>query len=358
MQITKREFLRLTLGGLVADQVAKRINAAHGIPHVPTVSTVASVHDEDVCPDNSFWQLQERRHIDQWDVQPGSIYGRFESYQLGSGDAYMKYSPPYFDNKWHHKTYPKKTAIRIQEDHPPHQDWIRLRDGSRLDPTRVYYRVQRFDTKHVPPEHPQAWDTQFWTSTFDEAKAWADANETVTGYEMVHNPPAEWKPMPGVIDGGFAQGHVPFSLDVFGSGPDGKEYKSASYTDTNMNRANRLMAPEQFAVFGASIILDRNTSDEDVVLFERNVHFQLWIQQKWYLMEHASRITTRADMDQLVDRAGFPTSLIPAKMHRCDPPVVIDHERQFKFELSGPAVEYGEFGGFVWLDGYWARGLC
>lgn len=159
--------------------------------------------------------------------------------------------------------------------------------------------------------------------------------------------------IPGKISEGFKQGHCGF--DVFHV----NKPRSWSGVDGNMY-GETLRHPEHFAAFGASLLLDRNTSDEDVKLFEQHGLFEFIMGARQYAQCPAMRITNRVDIDTVVRRDGLPTSLIPSRMHRWDPPLIIIESYYFHFLLSVDRSDlpFGDFSGYAMLDGYYAQGAC
>lgn len=290
MKISRKDFFRISMGGLVANQIMARIDNASAMPHVPTQSTVPSVVPEStVEADNRFWSS----HIspdDRYDIAPGLIYARFESHELKTRTAIATWDPPYFENKLRRKVV-----------------------------------------------------------------AGDDGEKT---YEVIKTDPSEWIEHLGSKSGGFANGYVPFSIDPFNKDPFKERL---TYAETNMTVSGRFLAPEHFAITGLSVILDRNTSDADAALFERHVCVRFMIGSKYYMQVQATRVTNRADMDRLVKR-GTPTDLMPNKMFRCDPPLIVSSDSMpFHFLLDTWSTEIdklGDFGGYIMMDGYHARGVC
>ncbi len=269
MKITKREFIQIGLGGLVADSIIAKVDAEAGLPHTPTNSRVQSVLAEHNERDENFWG-KANKLISGLVIVPSIMYARFESSELNAASDSSR--DPY-----------SRSGIEMSYDGP--------------------------------------------------------------GFHPSHRP--------GSMTEGFKQGHMPFSIDPFSS------VRSKTRGETSLYLENKLSAPEYFAAFGASIILDRSTSDKDVSLFERNIHFEFLMGSRCYAREQAARITSRADMDKLV-RRGQPTEMMAAKQHRWDPPIIIENNIHFHFLLQNPrkVSGFGEFGGSVMLDGYYAQGVC
>lgn len=266
MEITKREFIQIASGGLIADRLTAMVDREAGLPHIPTRSTMPNIlpipdHHE---PNNLFWGPV----VDRLVIVPGVMWARFDSHEFKNGSVSMGYDPP-------HVPYGKN----------------------------------------------------------------------------------ELKPVS--VCEGFKQGGGPFTfLDPFAKNAcKGR----LSYADTNNPVPSELRAPESFAAFGISVVLDRDTSSVDVALFERNVVVRALVGSRAYLTCHAVLCTCRANMDGLVQRGHHPTASMPAKMYRADPPMIIPSKMTFRFLLDltpGVGKDFGEFGGYVMFDGYHAQGVC
>jgi|SRR6185437_4710401 len=133
---------------------------------------------------------------------------------------------------------------------------------------------------------------------------------------------------------------------------------------TNMLQGSTMCAPEIFAIGSISIIADRTATQKQLERFEKHMVGELFVGNKKFIDVPISRILASASLDELVDREGNPKNLMSSKSFRVDPPLVLDYNWSFKYELR---IGYGayatrtsykpEFGGYVLLDGHRAWGV-
>ena len=261
MQITKREFINITMGGLTADSILEKVDFLARRGHIPSVSTVeraTTLVENEADAFARFWTPEVQERMKHLIISPGILYCRFE--------------------------LSEKTAT-------------------------------------VAPRHEFS-----YVSTYS---------------------------------GKFYQGETQFTLAFVTSAFPPKENEWAF--DYSNVPYGKLRMPEHFIGYGQSIILDRETSDHDVTLFERHGVVDVVIATRSYSKVPAMRMTARADIDRLVER-GQPTNWIPEKMYRMDPPLVIEPGwplmTPITYVTAGDRPACPTIKGYYMLDGYYARGVC
>jgi hypothetical protein len=127
--------------------------------------------------------------------------------------------------------------------------------------------------------------------------------------------------------------------------------------ETNMISGGCLHAPEQFALTGISVIVDRTSTQRQIKQFENNMTGAFRIAQKNYAEIFMPRVVVSSSLSELVQRDGEPTNFISSKVHRIDPPVSILSLKDFRLIMRRTPRYRVDIGGYGVLDGYLARGV-
>lgn len=123
---------------------------------------------------------------------------------------------------------------------------------------------------------------------------------------------------------------------------------------TNMRQAGQFSPPYCLVTLGLMLLMDRDTSDEALASFDKNVNGELFILDKIFSEFPASLVTCRADIDGLVNReTSQPTEFISGKFLKMDPPLCIPPLTRFEVKLSAlRSWSVPKFSGYVLLEGW------
>jgi len=126
---------------------------------------------------------------------------------------------------------------------------------------------------------------------------------------------------------------------------------------TNVLDPGMLPRPRVMTVGGISIVLNPSVPDYVVAGFMENVIGTFWVANKYFNKSPAAILTSRIDLEKLVDRdQEHGTDVAPQNMVVMSPPVVICDRMPFWYslEFSPSYIPPDELRGHVLLDGHMA----
>jgi len=142
-----------------------------------------------------------------------------------------------------------------------------------------------------------------------------------------------------------------------------KSFKDARFKSNVWE--GQLPVPQFMSISGIMVILDPDVKEKERAEFGRNVIGELWLQQKLYSELPMSRVSSIANLDDLVKRneeylnRGNPENHITQTIFQIDPPFTIFTQSNFHYNFKFDNIRYKPkfIRGSILLDGYLARGV-